>query len=280
MNRGSAKARSCVLLAGGPRRRGRGRGDRRARRRGRRAGTSPSGFGTGVGARGPTRSCSCPKRRWSRPGSPRTTWSAGDPRRRAGGRTSCATCLELRLFTEITDGIDAARVAEEIERELVELLGGATVSIEAERHWSEPFNYELGVTIVTARRPGRSAPFGSPTPEGAAGSPAGTTAGAASSGGAPRATSDVVLIVPEVHGAEVAFLPWSSPRGGRVRAPLVAVDVPRRSRSPTTTTGIRGARGLMPVGLTSGGRSGPSRVGVPATTAARRLDPEPGDEEA
>src|SRR6202035_4405324 len=38
--------------------------------------------------------------------------------------------LELRLFTEITDGIDAARVAETIERELVELLGGAAVTIE------------------------------------------------------------------------------------------------------------------------------------------------------
>ncbi len=40
-------------------------------------------------------------------------------------------CIELRLFTEITDGIEPARLAERIERELVELLGGAGVSIEA-----------------------------------------------------------------------------------------------------------------------------------------------------
>ena len=56
--------------------------------------------------------------------------------------------LELRLFTEVTDGIDAAAIAETIERELATLLGGATVTIEAERHWPEPFNYELAVSIL------------------------------------------------------------------------------------------------------------------------------------
>src|SRR4051812_43906756 len=36
-------------------------------------------------------------------------------------------CLELRLFTEITDGIEAARVAQSIEHEIGALLGGAAV---------------------------------------------------------------------------------------------------------------------------------------------------------
>src|SRR5262245_14603125 len=38
--------------------------------------------------------------------------------------------LELRLFTGIADGIEAARVAERIEKELSDLVGGATVEIE------------------------------------------------------------------------------------------------------------------------------------------------------
>ena len=54
----------------------------------------------------------------------------------------------MRLFTEITDSIEAARVARTIEEEVSALIGGATVTIEAERHWSDPYNYELMVSMV------------------------------------------------------------------------------------------------------------------------------------
>ena len=116
------------------------------------------------------------------------------------------------MFTEITDGIDAARVASEIEEELVELLGEADVSTEAERHWSEPYNYELTVTIVPARAAGEA-----------------LQAVAAAGGEAWLACRDdgwrcelwwsstrdpdAILIVPEVRAAEVAALiPVVGPR--------------------------------------------------------------------
>jgi hypothetical protein len=146
----------------------------------------------------------------------------GDPRNR----------LELRLFTEITDGIDAARVAEAIERELVELLGGAAVTIEAERHWAEPYNYELGVVVHPLDNPVDAlrllAELG---------------------GGGWIACRDdgwrcdlwwsaardegAVLLAAEVHGAEVAFLPWSSPvRRPVEERPLVAVELPESVDEP------------------------------------------------
>ncbi len=133
-------------------------------------------------------------------------------------------CVELRLFTEITDGIDAARVAGEIEEELVELLGDAAVSTEAERHWSEPYNYELTVTIV---------------PAGAAVEALRAVARAGEGGwiactddgwrcelwwSATR-DPDAILIVPEVHSAEVALTPWSDPsRRADDERPLVTVE--------------------------------------------------------
>lgn len=142
------------------------------------------------------------------------------------------TCLELRFFTEIADGIDAARVAEEIERELVDILDGATVSIEAERHWSEPFNYELGVTIV---------PRGDPVEALRSIADAGGGGWLACRDDGWRCElwwssahdDDSILIVPEVHGAEVVFLPWSSPARRPVsERPLVAVDVPETVEEP------------------------------------------------
>jgi hypothetical protein len=137
-----------------------------------------------------------------------------------------ADCLELRLFTEITDGIEAARVAESIEQEVVALLGGASVSTEAERHWSEPYNYELAVTVVPESDPVEALQI------------------LAEAGGdgwlacrddgwrcdlwwSASRDPDAMLIVPEVHAAEVAFIPWSSPaRRADEERPLVAVSVP------------------------------------------------------
>jgi hypothetical protein len=149
-----------------------------------------------------------------------------------GGRAPVDTepvardCVELRLFTEITDGIDAARVANEIEEELVELLGDGAVSTEAERHWSEPFNYELTVTIV---------PLGTAVDALRAVAAVGEGGWLACRDDGWRCDlwwsstrdPDAILIVPEVHSAEVALIPWSSPcrRPGRER-PLVTVTLP------------------------------------------------------
>lgn len=133
--------------------------------------------------------------------------------------------LELRLFTEITDGIDAARIAETIEHELTTLLGGATVTTEAERHWAEPFNYELAVSILPHDDPIEALEI------------------LAEAGGqgwlacrddgwrydlwwSSSRDLDAMLIVPEVHAAEIAFVPWSSPaRRPPEERPLVAVAV-------------------------------------------------------
>lgn len=161
--------------------------------------------------------------------------------------------VELRLVTDITNGIDAARVAAAVERELLELVGAATVSIEAERHWSEPFNYELDVTIepmddpVTALR---------------------ELAEAGSDGWLSCADDgwrcdlwwsdtedeDAIFLVPEIRGAEVVFLPWRSPRRRpEADRPLVEVQVPGSVEEPSELD------------------SGPLDPGP--------LDPEPGDEE-
>ncbi|HWE82693.1 MAG TPA: hypothetical protein VG265_13670 [Gaiellaceae bacterium] len=141
-------------------------------------------------------------------------------------------CLELRLFTEITDGIEAARVAETIESDLVELLGGAAIVIEAERHWSEPYNYELSVLVR---------PLDNPVDALRAIAEAGGRGWIAMRDDGWRCDlwwsatgdEDAVLIVPEVHGAEVAFLPWTSPvRRPQSERPLVAVDVPETLDEP------------------------------------------------
>jgi hypothetical protein len=146
-------------------------------------------------------------------------------------------CIELRLFTEITDGIEAARVAETIERELVELLGGATVSIEAERHWSEPYNYELGVTIN---------PLDDPVEALRRLTAAGGESWLSCRDDGWRcdlwwsdaAHEDASLIVPEVHGAELAFLPWRSPRRRPDdERPLVVVNVPDQPGSGDSEPG-------------------------------------------
>ena len=106
------------------------------------------------------------------------------------------------------------------------LLGGATVSTEAERHWSQPYNYELHVSIVPEADPVEALQV------------------LAEAGGdgwlacrddgwrcelwwSSTRDPDAMLIVPEVHAAEVAFLPWSSPRRRpEPERPLVTVSLP------------------------------------------------------
>jgi hypothetical protein len=133
--------------------------------------------------------------------------------------------LELRLFTEIADGIEAARVAERIEEELSDLLGGATVTIEAERHWSEPYNYELAVSV---------APHGDPVEALTILAEAGGNGWLACRDDGWRfdlwwsaaRDPEAMLVVPEVHAAELAFVPWSDPsRRPDEQRPLVVVAV-------------------------------------------------------
>jgi hypothetical protein len=150
----------------------------------------------------------------------RVPLGADDP-----GDDEPADRLELRLFTELTDGIEAARVAETIERELADLLGGATVTIEAERHWSEPYNYELAVSVI---------PHGDPVDALEILAEAGGAGWLAYADDGWRCDlwwsssrdPDAMLVVPEVHGAEVAFTPWSDPsRRPADDRPLVVVAV-------------------------------------------------------
>ena len=133
--------------------------------------------------------------------------------------------LELRLFTEITDGIEAARVAEQVEEELSDLLGGATVTIEAERHWSEPYNYELAVSV---------APHDDPVEALEILAEAGGNGWLACRDDGWRCDlwwsaardPEAMLVVPEVHAAELAFVPWSDPsRRPDEERPLVVVAV-------------------------------------------------------
>jgi hypothetical protein len=134
--------------------------------------------------------------------------------------------IELRLFTEITDGIDAARIASEIEEELIELVGDADVSTEAERHWADPFNYELTVTVVPAERAVEA--MGVLAKAGEGGWLAYRDDGwRCDLWWSASRDPDAILIVPEVHAAEIVFVPWSSPaRRPEEERPLVAVAVP------------------------------------------------------
>ena len=65
-------------------------------------------------------------------------------RRRKSRRTASSSACSPRSPTAST----LRGSPRPIERELTDLLGGATVSTEAERHWSEPYNYELAVTVM------------------------------------------------------------------------------------------------------------------------------------
>jgi len=157
--------------------------------------------------------------------------------------------IELRLVTDIADGIDAARVAATVERELLDLVGEASVSTEAERHWSDPFNYELTVTVE---------PMDDPVTALRELAEAGGDGWISCSDDGWRCDlwwsdaedEDAEFLVPEVRGAEVVFLPWRSPRRRpEAERPLVEVQVPGTVDEPRELDG------------------GP-------------LDPEPGDEEA
>ncbi len=157
--------------------------------------------------------------------------------------------IELRLFTEIVDGIAAARAAEEVERELLAVLAGSSVAIVAERHWSEPYNYEFAVSVEPLDDPIEALGWLALMGDG----------GWISSrddgwrfdlwwSGARDGES--VFLVQDVHSAEVSFRPWRSPR--------------RRPESERPLLAV-----LMRAGLND-----------PAEADPGDLDAEPGDEEA
>jgi hypothetical protein len=130
--------------------------------------------------------------------------------------------LQLRLVTDIADGITAARAAEQAEAELRKLVGASIVSVEAERHWHEPFHYELDVTVR---------PLGDAVAALQAVAEAGGDGWLSVSDDGWRCDlwwngddCDATFFVPEVRGAEVAFLPWGTPRRRpEEERPLVAV---------------------------------------------------------
>jgi len=117
--------------------------------------------------------------------------------------------LQLRLVTELTDGVEAARVAERIDEELRLVVGGAILSIEAERHWAEPYHYELDVSVR---------PLGDAIAALRALVASGRDGWLSCRDDGWRCDlwwnadeDEPGFLVPEVRGAELTFLPWSSP---------------------------------------------------------------------
>ncbi len=133
------------------------------------------------------------------------------------------TALELRVVTPLTDSSLAAQVAESIELALRDLVGHCRISIEAERHWSDPYHYELDVSVE---------PLGDPVEALL------TLAEAGGDGWLScvddgwrcnlwwsRPDDDAVFLAPEIQGAEVSFVPWDDPsRRPESERPLVAVE--------------------------------------------------------
>ena len=131
--------------------------------------------------------------------------------------------IELRLVTSLTDGVEAARVAEQVDESVRALAGPAIVDITAERHWAEPFHYELEVEV----RPLANAldAFRAFVTTGADGWLSCSDDGWRCDLWWSMEDDDAPgYLVPEVRGAEVTFLPWSSPeRRPESDRPLVTV---------------------------------------------------------
>src|SRR4051812_9915530 len=117
--------------------------------------------------------------------------------------------VELRLVTEIADSVEAAQAAERIDAIVRGIVGPSILDIEAERHWAEPFFYEL---LVSVR------PLGAALGAFRALADAGDDGWLSCRDDGWRCDlwwsaddDEPGYLVPEVRGAEVSFLPWSSP---------------------------------------------------------------------
>lgn len=137
------------------------------------------------------------------------------------GGTERNDTLLLRLVTDLTDGIHAARVAEQIDGVLRTIVGPSILEIEAERHWAEPFQYELEVNLR---------PLGDAVEAFRAIAAAGGDWLSCRDDGWRCSLwwsadeDDAGFLVPEVRGAEVTLFPWSNPaRRPEHERPLVSV---------------------------------------------------------
>ena len=132
--------------------------------------------------------------------------------------------LQLRVVTPLTDSAAAAETAESIEHALRDLIGHCRISVEAERHWADPYHYELDVAVE---------PYGDPVEALQIVAEAGGDGwlsciddGWRCSLWWSRPDEDSLFLVPHISGAEVVFLPWDDPsRRPESERPLVAVEV-------------------------------------------------------
>jgi hypothetical protein len=130
--------------------------------------------------------------------------------------------LELRLVTDLADGVEAARAADRIDEEIRAVVGPSILTIVAERHWAEPYFYELDVSV---------SPLGDAVAALRALVAAGSDGWLSCRDDGWRCDlwwnaeeDEPGFLVPEVRGAEVTFLPWSSPvRRPEGERPLVTV---------------------------------------------------------
>jgi len=130
----------------------------------------------------------------------------------------------LHLVTDIIDGIEAARAADQVERTLLELAVTATVETEAERHWGEPYAYEFEVTVVPDHDP--VALLQRIADAGGEGWLACRDDGWGCTLWWSADDDESVFLAPGVCGAEVTLLPWNSPtRRPEDERPIVDVDV-------------------------------------------------------
>jgi hypothetical protein len=130
--------------------------------------------------------------------------------------------LQLRLVTELTDSVEAAKAAERIDKKIRAVVGRSVLTIEAERHWAEPYFYELDVIVR---------PLGDPidalrklAAEGGDGWLSCRDDGWRCDLWWNADDDEPGFLVPEVRGAEVTFLPWDSPAlRPETERPLISV---------------------------------------------------------
>ena len=131
--------------------------------------------------------------------------------------------IQLRIVTPLTDSSVAAHVAEQIDEAIRDLVGPSRMTIEAERHWADPYHYELDLVVE---------PYGDPVEALRALAEAGGQGWLSCTDDGWRCDlwwssqdDDALFLAPEVKGAEVSFLPWDDPsRRPESERPLVAVQ--------------------------------------------------------
>jgi hypothetical protein len=130
----------------------------------------------------------------------------------------------MRVVTRLTDSSLASQVAENLEQSIRELVGRCRVTVEAERHWSHPYPYELDVVVEPRGNPADA--LQALAEAGAGGWLSCTDDGWRCTLWWSRTDDDSVFLAPEVQGAEVVLVPWDDPfRRPESERPIVAVQV-------------------------------------------------------